>query len=82
MLLASLSFFGIIPDIMGDCCYEEYRDRVRENRERMLEDVVHEVDQIEPAASYRERAWRAFENPHTSTAGALPPISCPTCLPS
>lgn len=62
---------------VGDCCYEEYRDRVRENRERMLEDVVHEVAQIEPAASFRERAWRAFENPHTSTAGT--PLLSFTC---
>ena len=22
-----LAFFGIIPEIIGDCCYEEYKDR-------------------------------------------------------
>ncbi|KAK7880261.1 hypothetical protein WMY93_030628 [Mugilogobius chulae] len=22
-----LTFFGIIPEIIGDCCYEEYKDR-------------------------------------------------------
>jgi potassium voltage-gated channel Shal-related subfamily D protein len=24
-----LAFFGILPDIIGDCCYEDYRDRKR-----------------------------------------------------
>lgn len=33
-----LAFFGIIPDVIGDCCYEDYRDRKRENAERMLDD--------------------------------------------
>ena len=22
-----LAFFGIMPDVIGDCCYEDYRDR-------------------------------------------------------
>jgi len=29
-----MDFFGIVPDIIGDCCYEDYRDRKRENAER------------------------------------------------
>ncbi|CDQ68223.1 unnamed protein product [Oncorhynchus mykiss] len=47
-----LAFYGIIPEIIGDCCMEEYRDRKKENQEH---------------ATLRERLWRAFENPHTST---------------
>ena len=27
-----LAFFGIIPDVIGDCCYEDYRDRKRGER--------------------------------------------------
>ncbi|KAK7896734.1 hypothetical protein WMY93_022059 [Mugilogobius chulae] len=64
-----LSFFGIIPEIIGDCCYEEYKDRRRENQERIQDD--EETDQandlISADMSFRETMWRAFENPHTST---------------
>ncbi len=31
-----LAFFGIMPDVIGDCCYEDYRDRKRENAERLM----------------------------------------------
>ncbi|XP_041442335.1 potassium voltage-gated channel subfamily D member 2-like isoform X1 [Xenopus laevis] len=63
-----LAFFGIIPEIIGDCCYEEYKDRRRENAERLLDDA----DNDNPAEgllpmSARQKMWRAFENPHTST---------------
>jgi potassium voltage-gated channel Shal-related subfamily D protein len=37
-----LSFFGILPDVIGDCCYEEYRDRKRENAERLMDDKMSE----------------------------------------
>ncbi|XP_029968998.1 A-type voltage-gated potassium channel KCND2 [Salarias fasciatus] len=64
-----LAFFGIIPEIIGDCCYEEYKDRRRENQERIQDD-----EEADPASelvsadmSFRETMWRAFENPHTST---------------
>lgn len=68
-----LAFFGIIPDVIGDCCYEDYRDRKRENAERMLDDRMSETnaekEQVE--RSVREQMWRAFENPHTSTAALV-----------
>ncbi|KAM3587513.1 uncharacterized protein V6R79_007451 [Siganus canaliculatus] len=64
-----LSFFGIIPEIIGDCCYEDYKDRRRENQERIQDD--EEMDQtndvVSPNMTFRESMWRAFENPHTST---------------
>ncbi|CAF0747655.1 unnamed protein product [Brachionus calyciflorus] len=64
-----LSFFGIIPDLMGDCCYEEYRDRKRESTERLLDEKNTENKDHASAQklSFRERMWRAFENPHTGT---------------
>ena len=64
-----LSFFGIMPDVIGDCCYEDYRDRKRENAERIMDDKLDDEeggDGIVPEL-LRERMWRAFENPHTST---------------
>lgn len=68
-----LAFFGIIPDVIGDCCYEDYRDRKRENAERMLDDRISETNgekELEQR-SLREQMWRAFENPHTSTAAVV-----------
>eukprot|EP00061_Rhincodon_typus_P009958 g33855.t1 len=38
-----LSFFGIIPEIIGDCCYEEYKDRKRENIERIMDDAEDDI---------------------------------------
>ncbi|XP_058272575.1 potassium voltage-gated channel subfamily D member 2 isoform X1 [Hemibagrus wyckioides] len=64
-----LAFFGIIPEIIGDCCYEEYKDRRRENAERIQddEDTDNNNDLVLPDMTFRESMWRAFENPHTST---------------
>ncbi|XP_061085533.1 potassium voltage-gated channel subfamily D member 2-like isoform X1 [Conger conger] len=64
-----LAFFGIISEIIGDCCYEEYKDRRRENAERIQDDEDNDnnVDLVPPDMTFRETMWRAFENPHTST---------------
>ena len=71
-----LSFFGIQQDAVADCCLEDYRDRKMENAERQADDL-DETDTgdnilaIAAAAgvelTVRERMWRAFEFPHTST---------------
>ena len=64
-----LAFFGIMPDVIGDCCYEDYRDRKRENAERIMDDKADDEEQNDGIIleTLRERMWRAFENPHTST---------------
>ncbi|XP_029429684.1 potassium voltage-gated channel subfamily D member 3 isoform X2 [Rhinatrema bivittatum] len=63
-----LSFYGILPEIIGDCCYEEYKDRKRENAERLIDDNDSENNQeAMPSLNFRQTMWRAFENPHTST---------------
>ena len=36
-----------MPDVIGDCCYEDYRDRKRENAERLMDD---KMDDDEAAA--------------------------------
>ncbi|XP_013174868.1 PREDICTED: potassium voltage-gated channel protein Shal isoform X1 [Papilio xuthus] len=68
-----LAFFGILPDVIGDCCYEDYRDRKRENAERLMDDKLSEAgDQSLPQLTdLRQKMWRAFENPHTSTAALV-----------
>ena len=35
-----LEFFGIASDVIADCCCEEYRDRRRDNAERLADDQV------------------------------------------
>ncbi|XP_072281735.1 A-type voltage-gated potassium channel KCND3 isoform X1 [Pyxicephalus adspersus] len=63
-----LAFYGILPEIIGDCCYEEYKDRKRENAERLMDDNEFENSQeAMPSLTLRQTMWRAFENPHTST---------------
>lgn len=64
-----LAFFGPIPEIIGDCCYEEYKDRRRENAERLQDDADTDTggERALPSVTARRRVWRAFENPHTST---------------
>ena len=35
-----MAFFGLMSDVIGDCCYEDYRDKHRENAERIADDQV------------------------------------------
>ena len=74
-----LSFFGIIPEMIGDCCYEDYKDRKRENQERLIDDKPPDANTldgpggilsggpIKPVLPLRKKIWAAFENPHAST---------------
>lgn len=68
-----LAFFGILPDVIGDCCYEDYRDRKRENAERLMDDKLSENgDQnLQQLLDIRQKMWRAFQNPHISTAALV-----------
>ncbi|XP_077449773.1 A-type voltage-gated potassium channel KCND2-like isoform X1 [Stigmatopora argus] len=79
-----LAFFGILPEAIGDCCcYEDYKERRRENRERLRDDedgdpgdepvaVAAAAAATAATASHlREAVWRAFENPQTSTAALV-----------
>lgn len=69
-----LEFFGISPEIIADCCYEDYIDRKRENWERIRDGKLTEsLDFIHPPImnNIRERMWNAFENPHASKAATM-----------
>ncbi|KAH9287318.1 Potassium voltage-gated channel protein Shal [Echinococcus granulosus] len=66
-----LSYFGILPDIMGDCCYEEYRDRKRDISERLMDDREDENTILTPCKTFREKLWRIFENPQYSTSALV-----------
>ncbi|XP_061617326.1 potassium voltage-gated channel subfamily D member 2-like isoform X2 [Phyllopteryx taeniolatus] len=64
-----LSFFCIVPEVIGDCCYEDYKDRRRENQERLQDDEEMDLtnEPIPADLNFRDSLWQAFENPHTST---------------
>jgi len=62
-----LAFFGIMPDVIGDCCYEEYRERKREVQERIIDDKESELGDSASSLTFRERMWKSFEDPQSST---------------
>ncbi|VDD83553.1 unnamed protein product [Mesocestoides corti] len=66
-----LAYFGILPDIMGDCCYEEYRDRKRDISERLIDDREDEAKILAPCKNFREKLYRIFGNPQYSTAALV-----------
>ena len=68
-----LAFFGVMPDIIGDCCYEDYRDRKRDYAEKMMDDRGSEDGDDAKAVglNFRQTMWRAFENPQSSTVGVV-----------
>ncbi|KAI1717418.1 ion transport protein domain-containing protein [Ditylenchus destructor] len=62
-----LSFFGIMPDLISDCCYEDYKDKKRENQERLMEERIDTPDKSKKETTFKQRMWAAFENPHQSS---------------
>ena len=65
-----LAFFGIMPDLISDCCYEDYKDKKRENQERLMEERI-DAPEKKKDLSFRQKMWTAFENPHTSTMALI-----------
>lgn len=35
-----------MPDLISDCCYEDYKDKKRENQERLMEERIDTPDKI------------------------------------
>ncbi|EYC31387.1 hypothetical protein Y032_0004g2125 [Ancylostoma ceylanicum] len=66
-----LSFFGIMPDLISDCCYEDYKDKKRENQERLLEERIESTDATKLKQTLQQKMWAAFENPHTSSVALV-----------
>ena len=77
---AELQFFGIQPERVADCCYEEYRDRQSEYAEKTAaedrerpdaelsggKDVEGGGPTLVSSLTIREKMWHAFENPHAN----------------
>ncbi|VDD91306.1 unnamed protein product [Enterobius vermicularis] len=48
-----LAFFGIMPDLISDCCYEDYKDKKRENQERMMEERLEVADKTKQSLTMK-----------------------------
>uniref|UniRef100_A0A0N5CIF8 BTB domain-containing protein n=1 Tax=Strongyloides papillosus TaxID=174720 RepID=A0A0N5CIF8_STREA len=66
-----LAFFGIMPDLIADCCYEDYKDKKREQQERLIEERLESDIKKQHYLTIRENLWAAFENPHTSSVALV-----------
>uniref|UniRef100_A0A183BPQ5 BTB domain-containing protein n=1 Tax=Globodera pallida TaxID=36090 RepID=A0A183BPQ5_GLOPA len=66
-----LAFFGIMPDLISDCCYEDYKDKKRENQERLMEERIDTPDKRKKDLTLQQKLWTAFENPHTSSVALV-----------
>lgn len=62
-----LKFFGIRPDALEICCYEDFMERRKEDADRCL--TVKEEKPFDKTnlTTFRERLWFAFENPHSTS---------------
>nr|CDS28257.2 potassium voltage gated channel subfamily D [Hymenolepis microstoma] len=66
-----LNFFGIRPDALEICCYEDYMEKKKEDADRFVtikEELSFDYTKLN---SFRERLWFAFENPHFTTLGQV-----------
>ncbi|CAD5219210.1 unnamed protein product [Bursaphelenchus okinawaensis] len=66
-----LAFFGIMPDLISDCCYEDYKDRKRENQERLMEETLEVPEKAKGKQTFQQQMWAAFENPQTSSVALV-----------
>lgn len=64
-----LAFFGIMPDVISDCCYEEYREKKREAQEQLIENEQEALatTQQPNALTLRQKMYKSFEDPQSST---------------
>lgn len=42
-----------MPDLISDCCYEDYKDKKRENQERLMEERLESADKKKKNLSFQ-----------------------------
>lgn len=42
-----------MPDLISDCCYEDYKDKKRENQERLMEEQIDTPTKIKDEHTLR-----------------------------
>lgn len=65
-----LKFYRVSPSVISHCCYGAYQNqKIKTNEEGK---TVEELDStVPPPNNTRERIWRAFENPRSSTCASV-----------
>ncbi|TPP63778.1 Potassium voltage-gated channel protein Shal [Fasciola gigantica] len=66
-----LKFFEILPDHLGDCCYEEYLDRCRDIKDRAIEKCLPVRQKNETVLTYRQKMRNIFEDPAYNDAAQV-----------
>lgn len=59
-----LEFFGISPDVISKCCYDEYLDEKQDSA------AADESNHQSPT-TFREKLWECFEMPYSSNLTKL-----------
>lgn len=66
-----LNFFGIRPDALEICCYEDYMEKKKEDADRSVTVKEEQPFDYTKLSSLRERVWFAFENPRSTNLGQV-----------
>jgi hypothetical protein len=56
-----------MPDLISDCCYEDYKDRKRDNQERVVEETLEAPEKAKQKMTMQQKMWNSFENPQVSS---------------
>lgn len=60
-----------MPDLISDCCYEDYKDRKRENQERVVEETLDTPEKSKQKLTLQQKMWNSFENPQVSSVALV-----------
>ncbi|CAH1272358.1 KCND3 [Branchiostoma lanceolatum] len=67
-----LKFYRIVPDMIQDCCFEEYQDYKDAEKETLYPErhshnaKEKDTDTEKPQRTFRENLWQMFEDPEKS----------------
>ncbi|CDI98309.1 potassium voltage gated channel subfamily D [Echinococcus multilocularis] len=66
-----LNFFGIRPNALELCCYEDFVEKKREDADRFVTKKEEQPFNRSKTNSFREQLWFAFENPQFTNFGQM-----------
>lgn len=61
-----LSYFRLSTDVIHDCCYEDYQDCRKENRERLSDEKSMKTEKPIVSTTIRAKLCHAFEHPEAT----------------
>ncbi|VDP74512.1 unnamed protein product [Echinostoma caproni] len=66
-----MKFFEILPDHLGDCCYEEYLDRCRDIKDRAIDKLLPLRQPDETVITCRQKLRNIFDDPSYNDAAQV-----------